>query len=437
MRSTRTLPPALWLAALAALPLSGCFDEELEPGWGAAVDALVEEVEGGIWAEGGNPLADEDDGFSCELAQQCIDQCLDGGFDGCSCTETVNDDGERTGYCCCVNDTSCDFCGGVEGVEGEEEEEDGGPEGGRSPWRDWLRLACDPRMTRGENGGCDVSTPMDPDFVDSLEFEWKSDGGAYWSGGRGRFGSRWSGKATQTRRVMVTVRGPGGWQGFESRAKPANVRERGWEIPPQAAAISYTRKLPDTAWGGYVAPLTGDPFVGEGSGPWGGSHYVSMQPGLSSKPVVMLHDDLIRNGKTHKLVHGECGVGGGSFVNVYGLNKACGWKTRLAEFQGQVQEHEFRHHASLVKCLNTINISGDGRLEAIERIVGPDRSAVKREAERLWTNGLREKILDAKKSKQPDERFRKVLWTYTRPRGPWVKGTLKLQGHSGTDGCPK
>ena len=58
MRPTRTLPPALSLAVLAALSVSGCGGEgELEPDWGAAVEALVEEVEGGLLA-GGSPLAD-------------------------------------------------------------------------------------------------------------------------------------------------------------------------------------------------------------------------------------------------------------------------------------------------------------------------------------------------------------------------------------------
>lgn len=57
MRPNRTLPLALSLAVLAALA-SGCVEEGgLEPGWQAAVDALVEEVGTGILAGDGNTLA--------------------------------------------------------------------------------------------------------------------------------------------------------------------------------------------------------------------------------------------------------------------------------------------------------------------------------------------------------------------------------------------
>ena len=83
------------LAALAALPLlSGCVGEgELEPDWGAAVDALVEEVGGGLWADGGNPLADgDDDGFTCPDVKGCAEKCNGVEADSCFCAQTGDDD---------------------------------------------------------------------------------------------------------------------------------------------------------------------------------------------------------------------------------------------------------------------------------------------------------------------------------------------------------
>ncbi|MCE2398494.1 MAG: hypothetical protein J4F34_05530 [Gemmatimonadetes bacterium] len=113
MRPDRTLPPAFFLAVLAAFPLlSGCVEGELEPGYDAAlVDALVEEVETGLWAGDGDPLADfrEDYDFRCGGTgsydgdkQDCRAECWmrgGGGYRECDCYIWVQPGSRERGYC--------------------------------------------------------------------------------------------------------------------------------------------------------------------------------------------------------------------------------------------------------------------------------------------------------------------------------------------------
>ncbi|MCY3943664.1 MAG: hypothetical protein OXG18_07875 [Gemmatimonadetes bacterium] len=272
--------------------------------------------------------------------------------------------------------------------------------------------------------------------VDSLTFEFWS-GGNYRGAERGRFADRWSGIATRSQEVMAVVRGPWRRGGFWTLNDHAHVEARGDWATLQSAAVVYTRKLPDTLWGAYHAPLIGDLSASEGSGPWERSYYVSTRPGLVSKPAVMLLDDLTPDGKERKLVHGECGVADGSLVNVYRLNEKCGWKSRLADFDRMVREHEFTHDSSLNKCFQAI-ASGfpfSGHLAELEGIVRDNEGDAKNDANEIWKR-LIPALEKARESKQSDQRFRQTLWYYERPRGPWSRGTIDLPGHSGTDGCP-
>ena len=76
MRPDRTLSLPLWLAVLAALPLSGCVEEELAPGSGAVAPVVegtgLEDWLAGWLASGNVPLGEE---FECDNEEDCDAEC--------------------------------------------------------------------------------------------------------------------------------------------------------------------------------------------------------------------------------------------------------------------------------------------------------------------------------------------------------------------------
>ena len=178
-------------------------------------------------------------------------------------------------------------------------------------------------------------------------------------------------------------------------------------------------------------------FADQGTGPWEGRYYVFSPPRWIGDPEMYAHADLVETGKRHKLVHGECGVAGGSFINVYDLNDDCGYSARLNDFRLKVVQHEVTHLRSVNKCILSINrgYPFSGRMAELERFVGNSRREVENEIKRLWPKSLAEAIQKARDSKQPNQKTQTV-WTWERPRGPWNKAPVTLKGHNGTDGCP-
>ena len=175
-----------------------------------------------------------------------------------------------------------------------------------------------------------------------------------------------------------------------------------------------------------------------GSGPWEGSYYVSKAPTIKAT-TMYYHNDLDSAGPGHPIVDTidakvieECAVPDSvvdaGLVGVYLLNDICGYSARVDGFRRKVIAHEERHETSLNECIRAVNT--DGRLEAVEAIVGTSESAAQDSAENLWTKGAVVPLFDAKFTAQGPESA--DIWKY-RP-GPWKYG-LKTKGHKGTEGC--
>lgn len=196
---------------------------------------------------------------------------------------------------------------------------------------------------------------------------------------------------------------------------------------------------PDSAWGKYDPGYLGHNMsTAPGTGPWEGSHYVFSPPRWIGDPKMYAHADLVEKGKRYKLVHGECGVAGGSFINVYDLNDTCGYRTRLNDFRLKVVAHEVRHLTSLNKCILSVNRGYplSGRMAELEKLTNSNQGDLEDDIEALWPEKRMAEAIDkAAQSKQPDQNTQTV-WTWERPNGPWVKAPVKLKGHNGTDGCP-
>ena len=466
MRPDQTLPPASSLAVLAAFPLallfgcadgelepvSGCVEGELEPSCEAAlVDALVEEVETGLWAGEGNPLAygDEDDGFRCdEMDDDCFKKCFDGPSDTCTCEEDL----ENEDWCCCFGEPGCDMCtgggGGCGGGEGEgtgggegEEDEDEEEDEGEGIWGGGaLRLDCF-ESRRGERGGCEVRTALD---MDSLRFEWLF--GGY--GGEGEFYSRWRGTATETRKIGVSVT----MLAHDNRVRiltgEAVVRSRPWQLNKRGAKLEYVDEIPGvpnvgewSAWGRYdEGHLSETLTLSQGSGPWEGSYYVSSLPQWGGKAKMYAHKDLKSGGPEYLIPDTVvyCGLSGVS-RGVYALNAKCSeggwhkdWKRNLDAFRDSTVAHERRHQESLNECIETLNLSGRwGRLGAVEEIAGNYDQAYNA-AKALWTNGVYAALINAKTTAQEGHSTNFAHW---RTLERWAHGG-KTGDHKGTEGCP-
>ena len=100
-------------------------------------------------------------------------------------------------------------------------------------------------------------------------------------------------------------------------------------------------------------------------------------------------------------------------------------------FRKVVLAHERKHETSLNKCIRTVNT--DGRLEAVEAIVGKSESAARDSAMALWTKGVAVPLFKARETDQSTETSKNPFWWWY---SSWVKGLHRLKGHIGTDGCP-
>ena len=438
--------------ALAAL-LSGCVEEgELEPDWGAAVDALVEEVGGGLWA-GENPLADEDDDyFTCYGSDQCDTECRlrmlkDENATSCVCAGPMGN--RPPWYTCKVGGLNRGEDGGGDGlpepVDPPGPPDDGRPKGpgGRKgePTTEEeeeeekvreTKLVCDAGVTRGRTAGCEVETKLETDII---EFHWTAKGE---SGRNTRSGDgylSWEGTATEDRYFTVNFN-VGHYLVWLDGA--VTVEPRGWSLPERSSDVEYTGFNDRKQWGAYEgADPSPETLEGTaaGTGPWAGTWILKEQPTITDAALYVSFD--LESGSAlgrYKLVFKTCGLPRGDSIGVYDLNvvdhEDCDNKGNIDAWKTTVIEHERGHEASLNKCVKAAN---DGRMAAIEAIVRTDEEAVKKRAKKLWTDDLVGKLLDASKSDLEGAES-PVIWE-RRSLGQWKKHTVEFEGHDGTDGC--
>ena len=173
-----------------------------------------------------------------------------------------------------------------------------------------------------------------------------------------------------------------------------------------------------------------------GTGPWEGTWILADKAPTIADAEMYFHNDLDSTGGPEYLVTEEddCWLDPGDEVSVYGFNESCGepYKRALATFKDSVVSHENRHETSLNECIWAVNT--DGRLAAIEAIVSTKGEGdAKEQAERLWTDGLVGKLLDAKRTAQGPDTAYIYHW---REHGEWRYGAV-TKSHNGTEGCPK
>ena len=429
MRPNVTLPLALSLAALAALPLlSGCVNGE--PGHEAIGPELPEGVSAGpdgsiVIGKGlavpeGFALGEEDwqalasmEGFDCYSIWDCYFKCP---WDTlCVCEWN----GQRWE---CVVIPSEDFCEWFKHGCGEG--------GGGGDWKDHVSLYCPPSVTRGRTATCRIRTGDVNLNLLRVDVWWTDEGGIFQYGGMTA-----GGVATKTVRIKVALSMEMIGESVVLE-RTVEVWPRIWtRLPAKEARFEpkWVNSIPGyenrDVWGAYPGAKPSLLSAGAGGGPWKGSYYVSGTPSIS--PAVMyMHNDLKPGGPAYPIVDTidtemieECGVSGRS-ISLYSLNDTCGYKSRVDEFRGKAVAHEAKHETSLNKCIERVN----GRLGEIEEIVGKF-DKVNGDIGRLWTNAL----LNARKTDQ-GPMFANI-WKYRPHPGPW-KYPVITAWHDGTDGCP-
>ena len=427
---------------------------ELEPGWGAAVEALVEEVEGGLWAGGGNPLAGEQVNFTCmvtgsfgdEDTSDCRDKCDELVAGNCVCIQDHARGAGGPGRYKCFG--AGKGGGGDSEGEGEEdppdweedEEEDddpGDPSGGGGDdpsEHPTMKFECDKGKGRGSTAGCRVENRRVS--MDSMKFVWQAIPGGTTYEGKGEKYSSWEGTATETRTFKLEIIDKGR---FWLMTDSVTVRARDWSLPTRSATEEYKPLPPiheDTAvwgeyeWGGLDSLLD----ASQGSGPWEGSYYVSSQPAFGDEHLHV--NEKFVGGPAYEIPEKKCGVPAGDSINIPDFNEKCGIWTALHNFRLQVVDHEHEHRKSLNRCIDAVN--DDGRMAAVEAIVSTkSESAVEDDAEELWTDGVRAALAKAVETNQDDEYAEEASWWRVTTSTTWKLSYHGIAGHGGKDGCPQ
>ena len=428
MRPNRTLPLVLSLAVLAALPLlSGCVEEELEPGYellevGPELPEGVSASPDGSIVIGkalavpeGFTLGEEDwealavmNNFECYSIWDCYFKCPWDNF--CVC-EWNGEQGE------CVVVPSEEYCKWFKHGCGT------GGEG--ADWKHHVYLDCPLSVQRGSTATCEIRTGDVNLNLLRVDVWWTDLGGPNQYGGM-----TWGGVATTTAMIKVALSMEMIGESVVLE-KTVNVRPRIWTSLPEKNARENPRwvnSIPGGEtlglWGLYAGTEPAGLSAAPGGGPWKGSFYVAGTPSITAA-VMYLHNDLKPGGPAYPIPDSVtvCGLSGSS-VSLYSLNDTCGYKSRVDDFRGKVVAHEGEHEKSLNKCIGRVN----GRLGDIEEIAG-NFSKVNGNLFALWTNPL---LKAAETAQGP---MFASIWEYRPHPGPW-KYPVITDWHNGTDGCP-
>ena len=284
-----------------------------------------------------------------------------------------------------------------------------------------FNLRCDASVTRGENGGCEVTaTNEEGEEVSGSEFTftWSSTSGATDSG-KGM--SQWYGDATSDVTVTLTV-------GQFSESRDIDVRLRtDWRTNEFDAVPSYSRALPDHVFGDHrIDPSTPSiPSPKAGSGPWDGQYTAGRAPTVRNR--IRIQANYTAAGPTHPNANSVCSTV--SFnSNYYRVNDVCGsWDNAMA-WHDKVLIHERDHEGEYNQCLRATSV-----MSQMEEVVESSPSAASRAMMDIWRpfyqNTLRALSITYARAIGTGS---DVFWYYN---SGWTNSSTRVRAHGNRSNC--
>ena len=249
----------------------------------------------------------------------------------------------------------CNGGGGSGGSGGGEDEEEG--ESGTQ-----FELTCTSPVTRGAYATCTVHVSNDDDVTitaDNFIYDWISSTGASLTG-MGNRGNYWTGKATGTATITVSVLS----EGFTAQ-KLVDVTDRTGTasiVPVLDATPQYTAPLGGRAGRlGYYevpsAPPTDGLMLTSGDGPWEGHSMVKKLPPIASELHISKDYTPHGNGPKHPGANSSCpgsltGLSG-TGASYFEVNDFCNSLPGLWDTRADIEAHEREHENGYNQCLKT------------------------------------------------------------------------------------
>ena len=289
-------------------------------------------------------------------------------------------------------------------------------------------LSCPGSVTRGSSAVCSVGTEDDEVIASEISYDWSA--GENGRNGRGRAFVSWSGKATSTRTVSVTVSAPG----IQTKNLSATVRvgERSSFFPSSAAGVSTQHIDSQDTWGWFDIPLErpDGPGVTQGQGPWFGEWIAAR--GYSVPTAIVLSSDLDATGVAYGGANQTCltTLPASATINVYGANYRCGRAVGLARLYDILLAHEREHESSWNQCL----ASSEGRafMDYAEGVLPEAGSDAKKDLDQEW--GLFWTKLLASAYGSVTNRTGATVWSW-RANERWQLYQHDAPGHGRALGC--
>lgn len=407
--------------------------------------------------EPGDALADEEEDdttFVCTGPRDCWNECQkflvekDGSSTTCKCTAS------KILYICEVKHGPGEGSGGG----GDNPDGDGCADGGDIP-TDTLRygppacvvdvaIDCGAQPERGSTVECIARTSWDNTNA-SIQYTWTA-GGNSKHGTRELSGSYWRGRAIDSKSIKVKVEVEhDDTLIFNRTSKMVRVHPRQeWRLDPGWPTEGSPKKngrhwpVPGRTWGtclGDIEEPDGyNPGTLEGSGPWEGDGYIARNPPEVRAVHLYWRPDIrLKNGHPDyaHAADSTCQNNGlPDFASMLDVNTACNTLSAFTTWHWQIRAHEWEHHNSLARC--GAALFNSGALGEMESRVGTDANTVTMEVEELYEKQVHQKLLKARRSKQPNTISADSLWIPPWVHGGWSFDYASGKGHNdGTNGC--
>lgn len=313
--------------------------------------------------------------------------------------------------------------GGEEGEEEDETEEDIA-----------FSLTCNGYASRGDMVRCAVDREGGPDIAEEeIGYDW-SGSGSNTLEGSGTGSSWWSGRATSTVTISVSVDAPG--QDEVSLSETITVGSRGgWALEPFFALERFANLggSSEVVYGSFTH-TTDDPTVTSGSGPWEGEYIADDPPGVDGD--IRVHSDLSSNGRRYSDANTACTKMGSILrADLYDVNRRCGTTAGFNSLYSIVSAHEAKHMESGNDCINS-NTTG-GVMAQLEAMTGSSRRDLEARVRGRWMWYYSTYLRDAITSRISSSATTSQVYTYRQyGTDEWTLGYVSIAGHSnGTWGC--